>query len=66
MFISKPMAVGQNYLSFGLGIFSYGDFCYKDMRTAITTVDALPVAFRISSLKSVHLPGELSFRANFK
>ncbi|MCA6070832.1 MAG: hypothetical protein LE168_00330 [Endomicrobium sp.] len=66
LFISKPIAVGQNYLSLGLGIFPYVDFCYGWKRAAITAVDALPVTFRISSLKSIHLPGELSFGANFK
>ncbi|MDR2395638.1 MAG: conjugal transfer protein TraF [Endomicrobium sp.] len=75
-FIKSPIDVKQNSLSFGLGIFSYAQATLKIDKTSLLPaitykaeangIGVLPVAFRISSLERIGLPGELSLGINLK
>jgi hypothetical protein len=75
LFITSPIPVKENYLSFGLGAFSYVQGYAKFHKWNIpsfsceaqeTATGVLPVAFKISSLKAVNMPGSLSLGINFK
>ncbi|MDR3275284.1 MAG: conjugal transfer protein TraF [Endomicrobium sp.] len=76
LFIASPIAINQNSLNFGFGVFSYSDLNCNFNRSIfipsisykaqVTGIGILPVAFKISSLQALQLPGTLSLGANFK
>jgi hypothetical protein len=70
-FITSPMPVEENYLSFGLGVFAYTHISAKFtpsvlLENEVTTIEILPIAFKISSLEAIKMPGSLSLGVNFK
>ena len=76
-FISERIeSYNQNYFNFGAGIFSYAkldDGFLEDLPVPfsyynynITVAAAVPVSYRVSSLKGIGLPGSLSLGVNFK
>jgi hypothetical protein len=75
-FINKPIAVKQNSLNFGVGLFCYADASAQFKRGAvlphllynvqITGIGIIPVAYKINSLEAVKIPGSLSVGTNFK
>ncbi|AKL97818.1 OmpP1/FadL family transporter [Endomicrobium proavitum] len=75
-FLTAPIAVGNNYLSFGAGIFASGEASFKfdlsatrmyvDFNISGTGFFAVPVAYQITDLSAIDLPGKLSIGANFK
>jgi hypothetical protein len=75
-FINKPIAVKQNFLNFGIGLFCYADATAEFKRGAvlphllynaqITGICIIPLVYKINSLEAVRISGSLSFGTNFK
>ncbi|MDR1086757.1 MAG: conjugal transfer protein TraF [Endomicrobium sp.] len=75
-FINKPIAIKENYLNFGGGLFSWIETVAKFKRGAlfpclyynaqITGIGIIPLAYKITSLDAVKLHGTLSLGVNFK
>ena len=76
-YISAPIAVDDNFISFGLGFFSFGslDFAFEhalptkimmDLDITGTLVFAAPIAYHITNLEAISLPGSLSAGVNLK
>jgi hypothetical protein len=75
VFITSPMPVEENYLSFGLGAFFYNQGYARLCKWIIpslscglegTATGILPIAFKISSLEAFKIPGSLSLGVNLK
>ena len=78
-FISAPIKAGENYISFGAGFFMYGnaDFKFNYASSApnrlILNYDIqgafifnVPLAYKITSLEAIKMPGSLSLGMNLK
>ncbi|MDR1194949.1 MAG: hypothetical protein LBL00_00555, partial [Endomicrobium sp.] len=75
-YISKPIVIADNYLSWGLGLFTFANAKFKFNQSMVvpnfsylaeaTAVAAVPVSYRINSLEALKIPGKLSLGANIK
>lgn len=74
-YISKPLNIYNNRLSFGVGVFSYFNAKFQFNRSLVpsltyigqtTGLASVPVAYKINSLEKIKLPGSLSLGVNFK
>jgi hypothetical protein len=75
-FINKPIAIKENYLNFGFGLFSWIEAAAKFNRgvlfpglhynAQITGIGIIPLAYKITSLDAIKLPAALSLGVNFK
>ena len=74
-YISAPIEIRDDILSFGVGFFSYADAYFGFNRTIIpsftylaqyTGILAVPVAYQINSLEKIKVPGKLSAGLNIK
>jgi hypothetical protein len=75
-FINKPISIKENYLNFGVGLFSWIEagakfkrgiiFPALDYNTQIVGIGIIPLAYKITSLDAVKLTGTLSLGVNFK
>ncbi|GHT65392.1 hypothetical protein AGMMS50222_05050 [Endomicrobiia bacterium] len=75
LFITSPISVEENYLSFGLGVLGCVDGNAEIKLISIpslsynakaTDIQILSVAFKISSLDAIKMPGSLSLGMNLK
>lgn len=74
LFVTSPIAVKENYLNFGLGVFSYATANANVNRDVIvpsvsydievTGPGIFSIAFKINSLEKIRMPGALSLGAN--
>lgn len=76
-FITRPIPIGNNYLSFGMGFFSGIDLnlaferqsssdIFLNMDVNGTLVYAIPIAYEITNLDAIRMPGKLSVGTNLK
>ncbi|MDR1474621.1 MAG: conjugal transfer protein TraF [Endomicrobium sp.] len=75
-FINKPIAIKENYLNFGIGLFSWIEAVAKFKRgvlfpslyynAEVTGISIIPLAYKIAFLDAVKLHGTLSLGVNFK
>ncbi len=74
-FISAPVNIFDNQLSFGAGLFTYANANFQFNRTLVpsfsyvgefTGLLSVPVAYKINSLDAINMPGKLSVGANLK
>jgi hypothetical protein len=75
-YISKPIIIADNSLSFGAGLFTFANAKFKFNRSMVvpnfsylaeaTAVAAIPVSYKINSLEALRIPGKLSVGANIK
>jgi hypothetical protein len=75
-YISKPIMISDNYLSWGAGLFTLFNANFKFNQSMIvpnfsylaevTAVAAIPISYRIDSLKALKMPGKLSIGTSFK
>lgn len=73
LFITSPISVEENYLSFGLGFLGCVDgnaeikpIYIPSLNAKATDIQILSAAFKISSLDAVKMPGSLSLGTNLK